>query len=74
MADKLVLTQNFVDRLHEEALARGRSEEWWQKWLEDCVIILEPIPDDGYFEWRETTGMFMSDEDARRVWEKRNER
>lgn len=42
MYQKMVLTQLTVDRLKQLALAQGRTEEWFDKWQEDFVTILEP--------------------------------
>lgn len=43
MNDKLYLNQFTVDRLRERALENGKTEEYFDKWLEDFVIIVEPL-------------------------------
>lgn len=41
---KLYLNHTEVEALRAHAMRNGRSETWFEQWLEDCVIIVEPLP------------------------------
>ena len=41
--DKLYLNQYTVDRLREKCLDEGKTEEYFEQWLKEFVIIVEPI-------------------------------
>lgn len=44
MQQKLVLSQHLVDELRELFLAKeGRTDEEFDKWLDECVLICQPI-------------------------------
>lgn len=40
---KLYINQFEADSLRRLALEKGYTEEWFEKWLEDCVIIVRPL-------------------------------
>lgn len=40
---KLYLNEHEVEAFRRHALHIGKTEEWYQKWLDDCVIIVGPI-------------------------------
>lgn len=40
---KLFLNQQLVDRLHQEAIESGWTEEHFKEWLDDCVIVVEAL-------------------------------
>lgn len=43
---KLYLNEHEVEYFRRHALSIGKTEEWYQKWLDACVLVLEPMVGD----------------------------
>jgi hypothetical protein len=40
---KFYLNPREVEVFRQHALATGHTEEWYQKWLDDYVVVIEPL-------------------------------
>lgn len=48
-AIKVYLNPREVEVFRKLAYSKGYTKEWFDKWVEDCVVIVKPLPMESWF-------------------------